>query len=162
MRYSVSVEGTNYEVEISEREGHFGCRLNGREWLVDFVAAGPGVASLLVDGKSYEIRRESDTVVFVGGRRYGVSIEDSRSWQGRKRRESSQAGPQRLTASMPGKVVRVLAEEGQAIEAGQGIVVIEAMKMQNEIKSPRPGVLQKITAREGVNVNPGEVLAIIE
>jgi biotin carboxyl carrier protein len=162
VRYSVSIEGTNYEVEITEGDVHLSCRLNGREVMVDFVPVGAGVASLLINGKSYQVRRESESVVSVGGRRYEVAIEDARSWQGRKRRESKQAGPQRLTASMPGKVVRFLAHEGETIEIGQGIVVIEAMKMQNEIKSQKSGVLQKITAREGANVNPGEVLAIIE
>ena len=63
---------------------------------------------------------------------------------------------------MPGKVVRVLAREGENVQAGQGIIVIEAMKMQNEIKSPKAGTLQKVLAREGANVNPGEVLAVIE
>jgi biotin carboxyl carrier protein len=162
VRYSVSVEGSNYEVEVTKSERGFSCRLNGHEVPVDFVPAGAGVASLLIDGRSYEVRREADEAVYVSGRRYAVGLEDSRSWQGRKRRESSQAGPQRLTASMPGKVVRMLAREGEAIEAGQGVVVIEAMKMQNEIKSPKSGVLQKVVVREGTNVNPGEVLAIIE
>jgi len=63
---------------------------------------------------------------------------------------------------MPGKVVRVLAREGENVQAGQGIIVLEAMKMQNEIKSPKAGTLQKVLAREGANVNPGEVLAVIE
>ena len=63
---------------------------------------------------------------------------------------------------MPGKVVRVLAREGENVQAGQGIIVLEAMKMQNEIKSPKAGTLQKVLAKEGANVNPGEVLAVIE
>jgi biotin carboxyl carrier protein len=63
---------------------------------------------------------------------------------------------------MPGKVVRVLIGEEQPIEAGQSIMVVEAMKMQNEIKSPKKGVVQKIVAAEGANVNAGDVLAIVE
>jgi biotin carboxyl carrier protein len=63
---------------------------------------------------------------------------------------------------MPGKVVRVLVAEQQAVEAGQSILVVEAMKMQNEIKSPKKGTLQRIVAAEGANVNAGDVLAIVE
>jgi biotin carboxyl carrier protein len=63
---------------------------------------------------------------------------------------------------MPGKVVRVLSREGDSIEAGQGIIVVEAMKMQNEIKSAKAGTLRKLLVREGANVNAGEVLAVID
>lgn len=63
---------------------------------------------------------------------------------------------------MPGKVVRVLAREGDNIVAGQGIAVVEAMKMQNEIRAPRAGVLKKLLAREGMKVNAGELLAIVQ
>jgi len=63
---------------------------------------------------------------------------------------------------MPGKVVRILVREEAEVEAGQGIVVVEAMKMQNEIKSPKKGVVQKIVAAEGANVNAGDVLAVVE
>jgi biotin carboxyl carrier protein len=63
---------------------------------------------------------------------------------------------------MPGKVVRVLVPEGSEVEAGQGVLVVEAMKMQNELKSPKKGVIQKIVAREGAAVNAGDVLAVVE
>lgn len=161
MRYSVSVEGKAFEVEISAGEAGWKCRLNGHDKLIDFVWLNDHSASLVINGKSFELRRATDDGIFIATRRYEVSIEDPRTWRGRKR-ESSHAGPQRLTASMPGKIVRVLAREGENIQAGQGIVVVEAMKMQNEIKCPRSGRLQKVMVREGANVNPGEVLAIVE
>ncbi|MBV8893382.1 MAG: hypothetical protein JO266_15665 [Acidobacteria bacterium] len=68
----------------------------------------------------------------------------------------------RLLAAMPGKVVRVLIAEKTEVNAGQGVLVIEAMKMQNEVKSPKRGIVQKIMAREGSRVNAGEVLAVVE
>ena len=91
-----------------------------------------------------------------------MSVADPRSWRGRRGAAQGDTGPQSLTASMPGKVVRVLAREGEAIAPGQGIAVVEAMKMQNEIRSPRAGVLKKLLAHEGMKVNAGEVLAIVE
>jgi len=71
-------------------------------------------------------------------------------------------GPRKLTAPMPGKVVRLLANQGAEVEAGAGILVVEAMKMQNELKSPKKGTIQKILVREGATVNAGDVLAIVE
>ena len=71
-------------------------------------------------------------------------------------------GPRKLVAPMPGKVVRVLVQEGTDVEAGQGVVVVEAMKMQNEIKSPKKGVVRKLVASENAAVNAGDVLAVVE
>ena len=71
-------------------------------------------------------------------------------------------GKKKIVAPMPGKVVRVLVKEGAEVEAGQGVVVVEAMKMQNELKSPKQGTVQKVIAVEGANVNAGDVLLIVE
>lgn len=162
MRYSVSIAGSTFEVDLSGSRGSWQCAVDGRKVLLDVVEIKPGSLSLLLDGKSYAARREAEGIVFVNNRPYEASVEDPRSWKGRQRSDSGHAGPQKLKSSMPGKVVRILAREGERVQAGQGIVVLEAMKMQNEIKAPKAGTLQKLHAREGANVNPGETLAIIE
>lgn len=162
MDYSVTVDGKSYEIEITSVDERWKCNINGRECEIDFVQHAGGVASLLIDGKSFEIRQWAEDIISIDGRRYQATVEDLRSWRGRRSRDSGQSGPQKITASMPGKIVRVLGREGESIEAGQGIIVIEAMKMQNEIKSPKAGTLQKILVREGGNVNAGEVVAVIE
>ena len=71
-------------------------------------------------------------------------------------------GPKKLVAPMPGKVVRILVTQGAEIEAGAGVLVVEAMKMQNEVKSPKKGTVQKILVNEGAAVNAGDILAIVE
>ena len=162
MRYLVSIADKSFNLELALTGGNWRCQVDGREIPIDFVALNANAGSLLVAGESFEVRRDAGGGIFVGASRYEVSIEDQRSWQGRQRRQSGHSGPQRLTASMPGKIVRILAQEGDEIHAGQGIVVVEAMKMQNEIKSPRSGKVQKVLVRQGANVNPGEVLAIVE
>ena len=170
MRYAVSIDGKSFDVEMAatdgkwrcQVDGKWRCQIDGREIAVDFVRLGENAGSLLIAGKSFEIRRDADGSIFVGARRYEVFMQDPRSWRGRQQRESKHAGPQKLKASMPGKIVRILAHEGDDIQAGQGVVVVEAMKMQNEIRSPRAGKVQKVLVREGTNVNPGEVLAIVE
>ena len=77
-------------------------------------------------------------------------------------RAADHQGPKKITAPMPGKVVRLLVREGDSVEAGAGVAVVEAMKMQNEIKSPKKGTVQKILVSESNPVNAGDVLAIVE
>jgi biotin carboxyl carrier protein len=99
--------------------------------------------------------------LWVGNVRYSAEIRDPRSLRGRTRQIDNH-GPQKLTAPMPGKIVRVLVHVGAEVEAGAGVLVVEAMKMQNEIKSPKKGKVQKILVGEGAAVNAGDVLAIVE
>jgi len=126
----------------------------------DIVDTEPGAYSVLVDGTVYEARVSGDAVV-VNGHRFEVEIDDPRAW----RRTGGSAGAHgraAITAPMPGKVVRILAAAGEDVEAGQGIVVVEAMKMQNEMKAPRAGRVVAIAVRENDSVNAGAVLATIE
>jgi biotin carboxyl carrier protein len=165
MLYDVTIDGKNYRLELTLDEGHWRCRLDGREVDVDAVLTGHDALSFLIAGKVYEIKRErsaTETWLWVGDARYAVDIRDPRSLRAGKRKAGDESGPRKLLASMPGKVVRVLVSEKMEVEAGQGIIVVEAMKMQNEIKSPKKGTVQKIVAAEGANVNAGDVLAIVE
>ena len=124
----------------------------------------PGIYSVLMDGRSYDARVEDapgGLVVVIDGYRFEIEVRDPR----RRMRGSggrSGEGLQTLVAPMPGKVVRVLLEPGDPVEAGQGVVVVEAMKMQNEIRAPRAGKVLSIAAKEGATVAAGEVLATIE
>ena len=126
---------------------------------------GPDTLSILQDGRSAEVRQERvgrNLVVFVGGVSYEVSVQDPRSLATRKGAIQNDASAQKLTAAMPGKVMRVLAREGDEVAAGQGIVVIEAMKMQNEVRALKNGILKKLLVQAGTNVNAGDVLAVVE
>ena len=123
------------------------------------------VLSLLVDGHSYEIKREqtpTDLHMWVGSTRFAVELRDPRSLRSRRASAGDEKGPRKLVAPMPGRIVRVLVAENAEVEAGQGVVVVEAMKMQNEIKSPKKGTVQKLVAAPGSAVNAGDVLAIVE
>jgi biotin carboxyl carrier protein len=91
-----------------------------------------------------------------------VDVQDPRSLRTRRAVGGAETGPQKLKAPMPGKIVRILVNENDEVKAGQGIVVMEAMKMQNEMKSPKDGRVQKILTAEGSIVNAGDTLAIIE
>jgi acetyl/propionyl-CoA carboxylase alpha subunit len=165
MTYDVNIDGKDYRLELSQAGGILQCKLDGREIRMDASLIRPDVLSILIENQAYEIKRASGfggIHLWVGSGRYAVEVRDPRSIRGRKAAGASDAGPRKLVASMPGKVVRILVREKMDVEAGQGILVVEAMKMQNEIKSPKKGVLQKIVAAEGTTVNAGDVLAIVE
>ena len=165
MRYDITIDGKNFRVELTAAEGHWQCRLDGQEVQVDAVFIGNDVLSLLREGKVHEIRRErmpNGWQLWLHGSGYAVEVRDPRSLGARRKKAGDESGPRKVVASMPGKVVRVLVSENAEVEAGQGIVVVEAMKMQNEIKSPKKGIVQKLIAVVGKNVNAGDVLAIVE
>jgi biotin carboxyl carrier protein len=162
MIYEIVLGGKSHRLELKRAGCGWSCRLDGDEVVFDCAPVSADVLSLVLNGKSYEIRRDRNNKIFVGDQAYEISVSDPRSWRGRKAATAAESGPRKLAASMPGKVVRVLATEGDTIQEGQGIVIVEAMKMQNEIRSPKDGRLQKLLVREGMNVNAGETLALVE
>ncbi len=165
MTYEVMVDGKAHRVELNRVDGRVECRLDGKAVAIDAEMTARDVLSLLIDGKSYEIKRAigpADTHMVVGLTRYETEVRDPRSFRARKAAAGGEAGPKKLVSPMPGKVVRILAAKGTEVEAGQGVIVVEAMKMQNEIKSPKKGVVQQVLAAEGAAVNAGEALAIVE
>jgi biotin carboxyl carrier protein len=165
MIYEVIVDGKPHRLELERADSGWKCVLDGNAMQVDAVLTRRNVISLIVAGRSYEIKREqtaTDLHMWVGSERFGVEVRDPRSLRGRKGAGAEEHGPKKLLAPMPGRVVRVLVEELSQVEVGQGVVVVEAMKMQNEIKSPRKGTVQKILAVPGATVSGGDVLAIVE
>jgi biotin carboxyl carrier protein len=165
MVYEVSIDGKNHRLELDRTDAGWGCKLDGRLVAVDAVLARRDVLSVLINGKAFEIKRErtaTDMHLWVGSARYAAELRDPRSLRNRRGSAAGDQGARKLFAPMPGKVVRVLAPEKTEVEAGQGVVVVEAMKMQNEIKSPKKGIVQKVLATEGTPVNAGDVLAIVE
>lgn len=164
MTYDVAIDGKNYRLELQRADGDWVCRIDGRRVEVDAVLARPDVLSLRVGNQAFEVKCErvgGELHLWVGSRRFAVEVRDPRSLRGRAR-SADDHGPKKLTAPMPGRVVRVLVTQGAEVEAGSGVLVVEAMKMQNEIKSPKKGTIQKILASEGAAVNAGDVLAIVE
>jgi biotin carboxyl carrier protein len=169
MVYEVMVSskagGKSHRLELEKAAGGWECRLDGHPVNVDAVITRRDVLSLLVDGHAYEIKREqtaTDLHFWVGTTCFAVELRDPRSLRSRNKAAGDEKGPRKIVAPMPGRVVRLLVAENSEVEAGQGIVVVEAMKMQNEIKSPKKGIVKKISATPGAAVNPGDVLAVVE
>jgi biotin carboxyl carrier protein len=123
----------------------------------------PGVYSVLLDGRVYEARVEETPtalVVVVKDHRFEIEVRDPRRLR-RRGSAAGHAGVLTVSAPMPGKVVRVLAAVGGEVQPGQGLLVVEAMKMQNEIKAPRGGKVLSMPAQQGATVAAGDVLATI-
>ena len=165
MIYEVVIDQKTYQVELVRAESGWRCRLNGHEFPADVVFSRTGVLSILVAGKSYEVKQETtgaETRIVVGHERFAATVRDPRSLRSRRRSSGASEGVKKVSAPMPGKVVRILAPAGTEVEAGQPVLVIEAMKMQNELKAPKKGKVKRITVSEGAAVEAGQVLAEVE
>jgi biotin carboxyl carrier protein len=164
MTYDIVIDGKQHRLDLNQVDAHWTCRVDNREIEIDAVLARPDVLSLRIGNRAYEIKCErvgADLHLWVGSARFAAEIRDPRSLRSRGR-AAEDHGPKRLLAPMPGKVVRVIAAQGVEVEAGAGVLVVEAMKMQNEVKSPKKGTIQKIMVTEGTAVNAGDILAIVD
>lgn len=165
MIYDVNIDGTAYRLDLAREKSGWKCRLNGREVNLDAVLTRANVLSIVIDGTAYEVKREAtplDLHFWVGSARYAAEVRDPRSLRSRRQAGGAADGIAKMVAPMPGKVVRLLVEEKAEVQAGQGVLVVEAMKMQNELKSPKKGVVQRVLVAPGAAVNAGDVLAIVE
>jgi biotin carboxyl carrier protein len=152
-------------IEIAAAAPDYRFRLGDAEERIAHVEVPePDVYSVLLDGRMYDARVEetpTGLVVVIDGYRFEMEVRDPRRWS---RKDAARAGDgvQTVVAPMPGKVVRVLVAQGDEVKAGQGLLVVEAMKMQNEIKAARAGRVLSLTVKEGATVAAGQVLATIE
>ncbi len=168
MTYEIKIEGRQITVELRRSDvdpNRWTCRLHGKEFQIDALQVEPGILSILIHGRSHEARRDgtaSAARIVLNRKAFSCEVRDPRALRGRRAAADAAHGPKKIAAPMPGKVVRVTSPTGTAVEAGQGVIVIEAMKMQNELKSPKKGIVQKVLASVGTAVNAGDVLAIIE
>jgi biotin carboxyl carrier protein len=166
MIYEVIVGDATFRVELIRSQQSWQCRLSDasghtRELEIDALLTERDVISLLIEGRSHEVRHDSvSSEVIIQGERFSVEVRDLRSLRSRRRTPQGN-GPRKIVAPMPGKIVRLLVAEKTEVEAGQGIVVVEAMKMQNELKSPKKGVVIRLLVSEGAAVNAGDALAVI-
>jgi len=165
MKYTAMIQSEPVEVELRERTARvIEAEIGGRKYIVEAAAVQPGVYWLNWNNQSMEITvtpSPEGYVVSIGGQHLAVDIIDARIALRRAAQIGYGASAQ-IRAPMPGKVVRLLVTEGAAVQANQGILVMEAMKMQNEIKSPKSGVVQKLEVREGAAVIAGDLLATVE
>lgn len=168
MKLTAETENSSLPIEFRRQDGRISAVIDGREYDLEVSEPEPGVFLFKHEGRIFEATAIRDPVarsaftVSLKSREHNVSIVDPKRLRGSGSGDSQADGFAEIKTAMPGKVVRVLAAEGDAVEKGDGIVVVEAMKMQNELKSPITGTVKTVTAIEGATVSAGEVLATIE
>ena len=160
MTINVDANGRRYAVEVTPRDGAFLVSIDGREREVDVKEAG-GVLSVLIGSKSYDVSIAGSTV-HVDGVPVEVSIAPLRPQGDGAGADQQAGGPQHVTAPMPGKIVKLLVKPGDRVEPRQGLVVVEAMKMENELRARAAGTVKEVRAIEGTTVEAGAILVVLE
>jgi biotin carboxyl carrier protein len=166
MRFVATVGTRSHVVDVIEHEGRYRVSVGDRQWDVDGRLTAQGIYSLIIDGVSHVAGVDDDAgacVVDVAGETYTIRIEEQTRHIIRTRSGAGGgAGAQTVKAPLPGKVTHVPVRAGDAVIAGQSLVVIEAMKMENELKAAVPGTVREVRVSAGQAVNAGDVLVVID
>jgi len=163
MKITARIGDRLHDVEIERQNGSYVVELDGETLQVDAHKLEGDFYSLLTGGRSYEISVEATADAYFV--RHGASTAKVELFDaGRQGREAlaGGGGPERVVAQMPGKVARILVADGDRVEAGQGLLVLEAMKMENEIASDRGGVVTEVAVEEGQTVDGGALLVVVD
>jgi biotin carboxyl carrier protein len=169
MKFEVHLDSlagkTRHVVDLEKVGASYKVSLDGEPVDADVILAAPNAVSVLLNGTAFEIHiapsLDGTYKLQTGPHEFQADIRDPRAWAGRKQGGLEAEGRQQIIAPMPGKIVRLLVNVGDEVEAGQGLVVVEAMKMQNEIRSPKKGKVERLQAQVGQPVNAGDVLCVI-
>jgi len=167
MQYEVEIGGKRRQVALTRAGDRFAVTVDGTTKEVDVARIGAHTLSLIVDGvwpADVTIApgaQGADLTITVGGIPIPATVNGRRRW-GRRDDGAAGVGPQRVAAPMPGKVVRVLVNAGDSVRARQPLVVVEAMKMENELRAGRDGAVAEVHVREGMSVEAGALLVVIQ
>ena len=165
MKYVATLGDTSHVVEVSGGDGRYRLSVGDEVWDVDARLTAQGIYSLLIGGVSYVanvVDREGTCLVDVGGEAYEVLVEEQTRWIIRTRGGTAEAGQgQTVRAPMPGKITHVAVQPGARVQAGDTLVVIEAMKMENEFRAAAAGTIAEVRVSPGQAVNPGDVLVVL-
>lgn len=170
MNYVALIGGEEKQVEVIELSAdQFQITIDGQQLLLDARVLTDTTLSLLHEHNIFQVKCEPgadshDKHMLIRGNAIRVEVLDLRSLKLRKAQEqaSGPEGPAAITSPMPGKVVEVFVEDGQEVQEGQGLLVIEAMKMENELRAPRSGVVKQLGTQKGATVEGGVALCVIE
>jgi glutaconyl-CoA/methylmalonyl-CoA decarboxylase subunit gamma len=164
MKYVATVNDDSRVVDIVGDDGRYRVSIGDEVWEVDARRTAPGVYSLLIDGASYTagvIDRDGTSVVEVSGESYEITVEEQSRHSIRSRGAGGAARSRTLTAPLPGKISRVAVGPGDMVAAGDTLIVIEAMKMENEFKATGAGTVAEVRVTPGQLVNAGDVIIVM-
>ena len=164
MKIDIAIQGKLKTVELTYLAERPRWKIDGRDIEADAIEVSPGIYSVLIGGESIEVRIEqaSSTLrVVANGTEYVAAIENPRELKKNRAGTAEAEGRQNVVAPMAGKIIRTLVTTGDEVQSGQGLLIVEAMKMQNEIRSPKSGKIERIAVVEGQTVNPGDVVVVV-
>ena len=164
MKFEAELGGEIIPIEVAGKDGQYRVTVRDAVSEVDARQAAEGIWSLLIGGVSYVVDvsdRDGVSVVEVDGERYHIRVEEETRYIIRTRGGKAATGGQVLKAPMPGKVVHIEVEVGQAVKPGDGLIILEAMKMENEFRAAVAGSVKEIRVQVGQAVNPGDTLVVI-
>ncbi|HWV38173.1 MAG TPA: biotin/lipoyl-containing protein [Vulgatibacter sp.] len=168
MRYQATLAKQTWDIDVTEKgDGLYEVKVGDEVHVVDALELAHGAVSLIVDHASYSVEFEegpNDSVnVMVRDQVFKVEVLDERRMRMRQAGgRFTVEGPQTVTAPMPGKVVKYLVAVGDEVAEGQGLVVVEAMKMENELTSPKGGIVKELFSTAGASVESGAKLVMVE
>ena len=162
MKLQAELSGEKHEIEVKRDGERVFARVDDREYELEASEVEPNVYLLKNNNQIFEIYVAPNGFVNVGNYQLEVNLIDPKRLRGAAGAIGSADGAAEIKTAMPGKLVRILTEIGAAVEKGDSVLVVEAMKMQNEMKAPKDGVISEIRFEEGATVNAGDVLAVIE
>ncbi len=168
MKFIAETDGNKHEVEIVREEGRVTASVDGRKYELEASEPEAGVFLFKKDGAIYEAFVSSQAnsgdpnLVRVRDEVHEIRIIDPKRLRGVKGDDTDTSGKAEIKTAMPGKVVRILTAEGNTVQKGDGVIVVEAMKMQNEMKSPKSGKVLEVRTKPEATVSAGEILLVIE
>lgn len=171
MKLKAQLSETDHEVSLKFADGTVVVEVDRRRYELEvrplasgeyLLISGSNVYKCRVEQKRSRLSAGGSFAVVVRGESFAVSVIDPKRLRSGQGSGAQHTGAAEIVSSMPGKIVRVLVKPGDHVEAGAGVIVVEAMKMQNEMKAPKAGVVVSINAEEGATVSAGDVLAVIE
>jgi acetyl/propionyl-CoA carboxylase alpha subunit len=164
VKLQIEIDGKKRAMELTQAGERSVWTIDGQRLEADATEVSPGIYSILINGNSFEVRVErlgTELRATTGGQVFRIATADGREWRRYRGSAVEAEGRQQVLAPMPGKIVRVLVKAGDAVQTGQGLLVVEAMKMQNEIRAPKSGMIDRVAVVEGQTVNAGEVVAVV-
>ena len=168
MKLHAEIAENKHEIEVKRQGERVSAHIDGREYDVEVSEPEPGVYLIKNAGKIYEVSISQDaaapgtTNARLGNHTFPVRITDPKRLRGAADADGALDGTAEIKTAMPGKVVRLLVAAGAEVEKGDGVVVVEAMKMQNELKAPKSGTIKEVRVSEGSTVAAGETLVTVE
>ena len=166
MKFIALIDGEQVPIEVVKTDGQYRLTLEENSFTVDAIRPNEQSLSMLIDGRSYEVALEkngSRIWVYFYNDTIQLELFDARKFRATElTKKSGPAGPLKILAPMPGKIIRITVAENSHVEEGDSLLIMEAMKMQNELKAPKSGTVKHLHVREGEPVSSSQVLLVLE